>query len=152
MLDQTDLKILKVLQRGARTKRNELAEITGLSIPAVSERMKKLEDSGIIRGYWAALNPRALGFDVAAFVVVTVDSSRHYKAFLGHVNGIDEILECHAITGKGTHLLKIRTKNTLTLEKLLSKIQSWDGVIQTNTSVVLSSPKETMSVPLEGVK
>ena len=56
--------------------------------------------------------------------------------------------ECHAITGKGTHLLKIRTRSTESLEKLLSRIQSWEGVVQTMTSVVLSSPKETTYLPL----
>ncbi len=148
MIDQIDIALLEVLQKQARTKRNELAEATGLSIPAISERLKKLEEGGIIRSYGAWVNPRALGFDVAAFIFVTVDSSKHYRSFLQRVHGQDEILECHAITGRGTHLLKVRTRNTESLEKLLSRIQSWDGVMQTMTSVVLSSPKESSYIPL----
>jgi len=148
MIDATDLVILDVLQKRARIKRGELAEMAGLSIPAISERLKKLEEAGIIRGYAATMEPRTLGFDVAAFIAVTVDSSKHYKSFLAHVQAEDEVQECHAITGKGTHLVKVRTRTTASLEKLLSRIQSWDGVTQTMTSVVLSSPKETTYLPL----
>ena len=148
MLDDTDLTLLEVLQRAARTKRGELAEKTGLSIPSVSERLKKLEEAGIIRGYLTTIDYRALGYDVSAFIAVTVDSSKHYKAFLQRVEGEDEVLECHAVTGKGTHLIKVRTRNTAALEKLLSRIQSWEGVTQTVTNLVLSSPKESTYVPL----
>lgn len=148
MIDDIDLAILEGLQRRARTKRGELAEATGLSIPTISERMKKLEDAGIVRAYLTAVDYRALGYDVSAFIAVTVESSKHYKAFLGRVESEDEVLECHAVTGKGTHLLKVRTRNTAALEKLLSRIQSWEGVSQTVTNLVLSSPKETTYVPL----
>lgn len=148
MLDQTDITLLELLQQQARLKRSELAASTDLSIPAISERLKKLEEGGIIRGYAAQVCARQLGFDVAAFIFVTVDSSRHFRAFLQHVQAEAEIQECHAITGKGTHLLKIRTRTTETLEKLLSRVQSWEGVAQTATNVVLSSPKETTYLPL----
>lgn len=148
MLDDTDLTLLEVLQRSARTKRGELAEKTGLSIPSVSERLKKLEEAGIIRAYLTTIDYRALGYDVSAFIAVTVDSSKHYKVFLQRVEGEDEVLECHAVTGKGTHLIKVRTRNTAALEKLLSRIQSWEGVTQTMTNLVLSSPKESTYVPL----
>ena len=148
MFDETDLRILDALQQSARTKRGELAEMTGLSIPSVSDRLKKLEEAGIIREYRTVLDYRALGYDVAAFIAVTVDSSKHYKSFLGRVEGESEILECHAVTGKGTHLLKVRTRNTEGLEKLLSRIQSWEGVSQTLTNLVLSSPKESSYVAL----
>ncbi len=148
MLDQTDITLLELLQQKARLKRSELAASTDLSIPAISERMKKLEEGGIIRGYAAQVCARSLGFDVAAFIFVTVDSSKHFRGFLQHVQAEPEIQECHAITGKGTHLLKIRTRTTETLEKLLSRVQSWEGVAQTATNVVLSSPKETSYLPL----
>jgi Lrp/AsnC family transcriptional regulator, leucine-responsive regulatory protein len=148
LLDNIDLKILDILQKNGRTKRNELADAVGLSLPSVSERLRKLEDQGIIRGYYAHLDPARLGKDITAFVLVTVDSSRHYQAFLDHANATDEILEVHAITGEGTHLLKIRTENTRSLEKLLSKIQAWAGVDRTSTSMVLSSPKESYRLKL----
>lgn len=143
MLDDIDLKILEIVQKQGRTRRNELADRVGLSLPAASERLRKLEEAGIITGYYAKLNPRSLGKDITAFILVTVDSSKHYSSFVDHVHNAEDILECHAITGEGTHLLKIRTENTSSLEKLLAKIQSWMGVVKTTTSVVLSSTKET---------
>jgi Lrp/AsnC family leucine-responsive transcriptional regulator len=152
MLDDIDQKILEVIQKQGRTRRNDLADRVGLSLPAVSERLRKLEEAGIITGYFATLDYRALGKDITAFVLATVDSSKHYSAFLEHINSTEDILECHAITGEGTHLLKIRTENTGSLEKLLAKIQSWSGVVKTTTSVVLSSPKETTVIRIHNLK
>jgi Lrp/AsnC family leucine-responsive transcriptional regulator len=149
MIDETDLKILEILQKEGRTKRNVLAEKVGLSLPAVSERLKKLEESGIITGYFARLNHHMLGKDITAFIVATVDSSRHFLSFLEHASNTPEVLECHAITGDGTHIIKVRTENTAGLEKLLSKIQSWQGVAKTTTSVVLSTSKETTQIKIQ---
>ncbi len=147
-LDDTDLKILDILQKNGRTKRNVLAEQVNLSLPSASERLRKLEEGGYIDGYFARLNPKRLGKDITAFIVVIVDSSKHYHNFVEHANSNDEILECHAITGDGSHLLKIRTENTTTLEKLLAKIQSWTGVTGTRTHLVLSSSKESTQIKI----
>jgi Lrp/AsnC family leucine-responsive transcriptional regulator len=152
-LDEIDLAILMKLQNQGRTKRNELAEAIGLSLPAISERLRKLEEErDIIEGYHAKLDPKLTGLDVAAFIFVTVESSTLYPAFLESARKNPEIMEVHAVTGDGSHLLKIRTWNTSTLEQLLSEIQSWKGVKQTRTNVVLSSPKETSSLPIEELK
>jgi len=152
MLDEIDIKILEILQKEGRTKRNELAERVGLSLPAVSERLKKLEESGVVTGYYARVNHHLLGKDVTAFIIATVDSSKHFSSFVEHANNTPEILECHAITGDGTHLIKIRTENTSGLEKLLGKIQSWQGVAKTTTSVVLSTSKETSQIKIHSPK
>ena len=152
MIDEIDVKILEALQKNGRTKRNDLADAVGLSIPSVSERLKKLEDSQIIRGYHADLDAKKLGRDVTAFIFVTIDSSKHYGQFIDHAGTLDEILECHAITGEGTHLLKVRTTHTASLEKLLAKIQSWAGVVSTRTDLVLSSSKETTRIRIEPTK
>jgi Lrp/AsnC family transcriptional regulator, leucine-responsive regulatory protein len=148
-IDRTDLTLLRHLERQGRTKRNELAEEVGLSLPAVSERMRKLEERGILEGVHAKLDPKLVGLDVAAFIFVTVESSSNYAQFLEAASTHREILEVHAITGDGSHLLKVRTWNTSTLERLLSEIQSWNGVRGTRTNVVLSTYKETMALPLE---
>jgi Lrp/AsnC family leucine-responsive transcriptional regulator len=148
MMDDIDQKILEIIQREGRTRRNDLADRVGLSLPAVSERLRKLEEGGIITGYYARLNHKTLGKDITAFVLATIDSSKHYSAFVDHIATMEDILECHAITGEGTHLLKIRTDNTASLEKLLAKIQSWTGVTKTTTSIVLSTPKETSVIRL----
>jgi len=152
MLDDIDQKILEIIQKQGRMRRNDLAERVGLSLPSVSERLRKLEEAGIISGYFAKLNYEMLGKDVTAFILATIDSSKHYTAFVDHVQSLDDILECHAITGEGTHLLKIRTENTASLEKLLAKIQSWSGVVKTTTSVVLSTPKETSVIKIHSHK
>ncbi|MGA9406420.1 MAG: Lrp/AsnC family transcriptional regulator, partial [Bacteroidota bacterium] len=139
VLDDIDITILEILQKEGRTRRNELAELVGLSLPAASERLRKLEEAGIITGYHAKLDHKLLGKDITAFVLVTMDSSKHFSAFVEHVNASDDILECHGITGEGTHLLKVRVENTESLEKLLAKVQSWLGVTKTATSMVLST-------------
>ncbi len=143
MVDALDIKILNMLQCKGRTKRNQIAEEVGLSIPSVSERLKKLEENGIIEGYFARLNKKSFGFDIMAYILVVMESSKHYKTLLSKVDHIPEILECHSVLGEGSHLLKAVTKNTGSLEKLLGEIQSWPGVTATKTTFVLSTIKET---------
>ena len=146
MLDETDLQILRTLQKRGRTKRNELAEEVKLSIPSVSERLNKLEDKKIIEGYYAKLSRKAFNYDIMAFILVMMDSSKHYKNLISNVEKMPEILECHAVLGEGSHLLKALVKNTEALEKVLSVIQSWQGVMGTKTTYVLSTVKETFEI------
>jgi Lrp/AsnC family leucine-responsive transcriptional regulator len=152
ILDDIDATLLEILQKQGRTKRNDLAEAVGLSLPSVGERMRKLEEAGLIVGYHAHVDAKKLGKDITAFIFVTVDSSKHFGQFIDHTTGLDEILECHAITGEGSHLLKVRTTNTASLEKLLAKIQSWSGVTSTKTNLVLSTSKETRRIKIEAAK
>ena len=146
MLDETDLQILRTLQKRGRTKRNELADEVKLSIPSVSERLNKLEDKKIIEGYFAKLNRKAFNYDIMAFILVMMDSSKHYKNLISNVEKMPEILECHAVLGEGSHLLKALVKNTEALERVLSEIQSWQGVNGTKTTYVLSTVKETFEI------
>ena len=143
MIDALDIKILNILQKNGRTKRNQIAEEVGLSIPSISERLKKLEENGIIEGYFAKLNKKSFGYDIMAYILVVMESSKHYKTLLSRVDHIPEILECHSVLGEGSHLLKAVTGNTESLEKLLGDIQSWPGVMATKTTFVLSTIKET---------
>lgn len=143
MIDALDIKILNILQRNGRTKRNQIAEDVELSIPSVSDRLKKLEENGIIEGYFAKLNRKAFGYDIMAYILVVMESSKHYKTLMNKVEHIPEILECHSVLGEGSHLLKTVTKNTESLEKLLGEIQSWPGVVATKSIFVLSTIKET---------
>ena len=146
MLDDLDIQILKTLQLKGRTKRNELAETVGLSVPSASERLKKLEDNNIIEGYFAKVNKKPFGLDIQAFILVIMDSSKHYKDLIKHVEKNPNILECHSVLGEGSHLLKVLVKNTEALEKLLSEIQTWPGVQGTKTTYVLSTIKETTAI------
>jgi Lrp/AsnC family leucine-responsive transcriptional regulator len=149
MLDELDLKILKTLQQNGRTKRNELAEEIQLSVPSVSERLKKLEDNRIIQGYYTKVNRQAFGYDILAFILVMMDSSKHYKDLIKHVEKHPHILECYSVLGEGSHLLKVCVKNTEALEKLLSEIQTWPGVTGTKTTYVLSTIKETTAINIQ---
>ena len=146
MLDELDLKILRTLQSNGRTKRNVLAEHVGLTIPSVSDRLKKLEESGIIEGYYAKVNRQAFGFDILAFILVMMDSSKHYKDLIKHVEKNPNVIECYSVLGEGSHILKVSVTNTEALEKLLSEIQTWPGVTSTKTTYVLSTIKETTSI------
>jgi Lrp/AsnC family leucine-responsive transcriptional regulator len=149
LLDDVDVTMLNALQANGRMRRGDLAELVGLSLPAVSDRLRKLEERGYITAYTAVLDARKFGKDVTAFVQVFVDTSRHYEEFLKHVKRHPDILECHAVTGEGSHLLKIRTDNTAALERVLSEIQSWKEVQRTLTSIVLSTCKETLNINIQ---
>jgi Lrp/AsnC family transcriptional regulator, leucine-responsive regulatory protein len=148
-LDETDITILKHLQKNGRAQRNTIAEIVQLSVPSVSERMRKLEERGLIQSYDAVLDSKKFNFDITAFIFVEVDGSKNYPKFVDRVIEEPEVLECHSITGDGSHVLKVRTKNTASFEKFLSNIQSWDGVKRTRSNIVLSSFKETRELPIE---
>jgi Lrp/AsnC family leucine-responsive transcriptional regulator len=145
-LDEIDLRLLELLQEQGRTSQHDLAVAVGLSSPAVGERVRKLEERGIIRQFSAVLDPKLLGRDVTAFIFTGIAGSQYYPDFRRRVAEHPEVLECHSITGQGSHVLKIRTDSTSTLEALLAEIQSWQGVQWTTTSIVLSTIKETFAL------
>ena len=130
-------------------QRSDIAEVVDLSISAVSDRMRKLGERGVIQGYRAVVDAKRLHLDITAFIRVSVEGSERYSAFVDRVRDMAPVLEVHSITGEGSHLLKVRTTNTTTLERFLSDIQSIPGVTHTTTSIVLSSFKETRTVPAE---
>lgn len=148
-IDEIDVRILELLQRRGRMKRSAVAEEVDLSVSAVSERMRKLEQRGVIEGYRALVDAKRLHLDITAFIRVSVDGSEHYSSFVEKVTDREEVLELHSITGEGSHVMKVRTKNTTTLEGFLSDIQAIPGVTKTTTSIVLSTFKETRTVPAE---
>ena len=149
MLDNIDIKVLNILQEEGRTKRNVLSEAVGLSLPSLSERLKKLEERGVISQYYAKLNRKMFGYDIMVFITVVIDSSKHFEKFAENVNNTDEILECHAILGEGSHVMKAIAKDTEALENLLNNIQAWNGVTRTHTRFVLSTIKDTTKINLK---
>jgi Lrp/AsnC family leucine-responsive transcriptional regulator len=150
-MDGIDVQILGMLQENGRVSQHDIARAVGLSAPAVSERVRKLEERGVIRGYTALLDPRALGQDITAFIAVGISGSRHHPDFRARATELPEVAECHSVTGEGSHLLKVRVGNTAGLESLLAEIQAWPGVQWTTTSLVLSTVKETMGIALPSV-
>ena len=148
MIDKTNIEILKLLQTNARMSVSEIAMEVGLSVPAAAERVKKLVESKTIEGFNSTLDAKELGFDLCAFIAVISSSSDHYQDIIDEAERNSAVLECHSVTGEGSHLLKIRVKNSTKLEELLSTIQGWPGVIRTHTMLVLSTFKETTSIDL----
>ncbi|HOJ16987.1 MAG: Lrp/AsnC family transcriptional regulator [Ignavibacteriales bacterium] len=149
MLDDLDIKILEILQDKGRTKRSEIAEAIEMTAPTVSERLNKLEDKGVITGYYTKLDKKRFGYDITTFIMVHMESSKHYKTLYGKVEKHPNILECHSILGEGSHLLKVIAKNTDELEKVLAEIQSWPDVNSTRSFFVLSTLKETTKINIK---
>lgn len=148
-IDAIDAQILHLLQTQGRIKRKDIAEAVGLSLPSVSDRMRKLEERDVITGYHAFVNAKRLHHDVTAFVRILSIGSDHYETFIDTLTSFDEVLELHSITGEGSHMVKVRTRNTAALEKLLARIQAIPGVRGTQTSIVLSTNKETRYLAAE---
>jgi Lrp/AsnC family leucine-responsive transcriptional regulator len=142
-MDHADLRIVDLLQRNARTTQSELAREVGLSQPAVAERIKKLEERGVITRYTARVDAAELGVDVTAFIGVGIEHPKFFDAFTKKVKGLDEVLECHRVAGEDSYLLKVKTKNTRTLDRLLVEVlRTIPGVTRTHTTIVLTSVKE----------
>lgn len=152
MYDNRDIQILELLQENGRATASEIAKMVELSVPAVAERMKKLSESGLIKGYSTILEPKKAGLDLTAFVFIVSEHSDHYEQFVKMAREHRSILECHSIIGTGSHILKVRTKNSQALEDLLYEIQNWPGVSRTQSNLVLSSYKETLSIDLRELK
>ena len=140
-IDSTDKNILNLLQQDGRISASNIANELDISIPTVTDRIKKLQDFGIINGIHAVLNPKPLGLDVAAIITLISESSIHYKEVTKAAEKAPEVLQCLATTGKGSHMLFVVTRNSSTLEELLRKIQNWPGVIRTETQIILSDYK-----------
>jgi len=149
-LDLIDRRLLELLQKDARMKFNKIAEILGLTIPAISYRIQKLESAGYIKGFTAIVDAKRVGMDVTAFITVTVDPSKHFQVFLERVKESEEILECHSIIGESSsHILKVRTESVNELENLVARIQSWPGVLSTKSNFVLSTIKESTFLKIQ---
>jgi Lrp/AsnC family leucine-responsive transcriptional regulator len=148
MLDEIDIKTLNILQDNAKTSRSQLAEVFGMSIPSISDRLHKMEDKGIIQGYYTKIDRKKFGFDIMAFIAVISESSGQYDHLVENSLKHPHILECHSILGEGSHILKAVVKNSESLERLLAEIQQWPGVLSTRTSFVLSTLKETTKISL----
>jgi Lrp/AsnC family leucine-responsive transcriptional regulator len=141
-----------VLQRDGRESASNIADKINVSIPTVTERIRKLQESGIIKRFQAVVDPKSVGLDVAAIITIFSDSSQHYKDVTAEAHKTTEVVQCFSTTGAGSHTLLINTKNSKTLEDLLRKIQSWPGVIRTETQIILSTYKTGMVIPIPNEK
>jgi len=148
-MDANDTKTLVRLQEHGRESWASLGEILGVTGPAAAERVRKLEERGVIRGYAATLDPGAVGIGITAFVAVTLDRPRHRRAFLDRVAALAEVQECHHVAGDDDFLLKVRCVDAEHLDHVLSnELKGLDGVARTRTTIVLRTMKETTALPL----
>jgi Lrp/AsnC family leucine-responsive transcriptional regulator len=142
-LDQIDYKLLDLLQNNARMTQLDMGTAVGLSQPAIAERMRKLEQEGIITGYAARVDGRKLGKDITAFIGVRIEHPKYNSEFGKKILAVPDVLECHRITGPDSYLLKVVTEDTQSLDRLISDLlRHIPGVTRTLTTVVTSSVKE----------
>ncbi|MGB9732222.1 MULTISPECIES: Lrp/AsnC family transcriptional regulator [Calditerrivibrio] len=140
LIDNIDKKLINMLISNSRTSYADMAKEVDLSSPSVIERIKKLEANGIIKSYTANVNYKALGYDILAFIGISLDSAQSISDFEKNISNIDEdLIECHHVTGDFTMIAKVITKNTETLSNLIKKIRNIKGVQKTNTILVFST-------------
>lgn len=142
-MDEIDRSILEALNENSRMTISDISKKVKLSIPAVTERIRKMDDSGTIEGYTVKINRAKAGYKLLAFVLVVIDRTEQIPAFRAFIAGCGEVLECHHLAGEYDYLLKVLVEDTGELEKFLSHtLKSVPGVIRSNTMISLSSLKE----------
>ena len=141
VVDEKDLEIVKALQKDARATYADIARNVGLSPSSVHDRVRKLEDSGIIKAYRAEVDPQALGLYVTALVSVMPLDPKQPDDLPARVEAFPEIEDCFSVAGDESYVLKVRTRTPIDLEDLLRRLRENAGV-HTRTTVVLSTPFE----------
>ncbi|MDR0885138.1 MAG: Lrp/AsnC family transcriptional regulator [Clostridiales Family XIII bacterium] len=146
-MDEIDKNILKTLRYDARISLKNLSQSINLSLPATSERVKKLERSGVIKGYVTLLNPEKFHKEFACFCMVELSSHNvaNDEIFAAFAKNHPDILECHRITGQYEYMLKIATTSAKGMEKILEAMKS-KHVINTSTFTVLATHKEEVTI------
>jgi len=151
-LDKIDLKILRALQKDGRITNLQLSQDIGLSPAPTLERVKKLEASGIIASYHAAVNEQILGLGIQAFISISLTRQidNAIAGFKMKINAIPEIMECYQVTGNADYLVKIMVKDIPSFEQLISnKLSKIEEIGQMHSMVILSKIKDAKEVPLE---
>ncbi|WP_417453959.1 Lrp/AsnC family transcriptional regulator [Kiloniella sp.] len=147
-MNETDRKILSLLQDNNKTSMTTLAEHTGLSVSAVNDRVRKLQSNGTIIENCAIVDPEALGLGLLAFLFIDLHQNTDEEAFIQQMKRFAEVQELHHVTGQHNYMAKVRVKNTKGLQSFLSqKLKRQQGVAQTETLIVLQSEKETTALP-----
>ncbi len=143
-MDLIDHQLVQLLQVNGRETQLELARQVKLSQPATAERLRKLEEQGVITGYTALIDAARLGKTVTAFIGVSIEHPKYFDGFAKKVQALDDVLECHRVAGNDSYLLKVKTESTGSLDALLVEtLRTIPGVTRTHTTIVLTSVKET---------
>lgn len=145
-MDHIDLKILEALKFNSRATASEISKQVSLSVPAISERLRKLEEGGIIEQYTLKTNREKMGYHLLSMVFVNVDQTMDITGFKEAVLSFPEVLECHHMAGEYDYMLKVLLEDTGELEHFISdKLKTIKGVKKSNTLIVLSTVKEQIS-------
>jgi Lrp/AsnC family leucine-responsive transcriptional regulator len=148
-LNSLDSKGIRLLLRNGRASWAELGKELGLSAPSAADRVHKLEQRGVIRGYAALVDPASVGYPLTAYVSVSLASHRRRAAFLRAIEKMEQVAECHHVAGDDDYLLKVRCRGTQDLDHLLAtELKDKLGVAKTRTTIVLSTAKESVRVPI----
>ena len=145
-LDQTDRALIGELQKDARLSLAELGRRVGLSAPSVADRMRRLEDSGVILGYRAEVDPRALGYELSAVLRVRPDA-RQLPKLAKIATDTPEVTECQRVTGDDCYVMKLHVRDVEHLEEVLDRFTPFG---RTTTSIVQSAPFRPRGVDLSG--
>ncbi len=150
-LDKTDRKILTLLQRNSNITNALLAKEIGLSPAPTLERVNKLENAGVIKSYHAVINPAAVGLGVSTFVMVTLrgHNKENINTFMKAINQIEEVVECHHVTGSGDFILKTVCADIAAYQQLmLEKVSNIEVVDSLQSLVILSTMKDSKVLPI----
>jgi Lrp/AsnC family leucine-responsive transcriptional regulator len=142
MFDSVDQHILRILREQGRASHARIAKAVGLSAPAVGERIRKLEQAGVITGYRAVLNPEALGLGICAFVSIAPQPRNPGANLVETLSALPEIEELHAVAGPYGYIAKVRVTTPEALDAFLDRLWVLDGVERTETTMVLRTSVE----------
>ena len=151
-IDEKDIEIISCLKKNSRLSASAISQKIGMSVSTVTDRIKRLETSGVIKQYTLMLDTSSVGLDVSAFVEVNMGDKNYITARTGirkFVEGHPEVVECHTVTGSSAFILKINTHSMTDLERILGEIQTVDGEVQTKTSIVLQTIKQDTFADLD---
>ena len=148
-MDEIDLSIISELMPQGRLTWAELAQRVGLSAPGLMDRIRRLEERKVIKGYRTIVDPEAIGLMITAFVAVSLEKPTHRSAFLKRIKQLPEVQECHHVAGEDDYLIKLRCLSTRHLDQTVSVgLRSLAGVVRTRITIVLGTEKETSDLPL----
>lgn len=144
-MDQIDARIIRCLVKDARMNASQIGQKVNLSVSAVIERMKKMESSGLIRGYSAIINEKMAGYPVQAMISVRLGHSGYAREFSRQVQSQTYVISCYSITGEYDYILHVIAASTEDFVQILQDIEQIPGVLQTRTSIVLDTVKQSVS-------
>ena len=145
-MDELDLKIIELLKKNGRETASEISRKVSLSVPAVAERIRKLEQAGVIEQYTVRVNRKSTGHQLMAFIFVNIDVTENIEGFRKKIIQEKCVLECHHVAGPKDYLLKVLVKDTDELEEFIShKLKKIKGVVSSGTYIRLWTLKEEIN-------